>query len=43
MLRFEKGLPNTKVVENSKLAKERSEEVTKKPHTGRYHALVARR
>ena len=29
-----------KVVENSKVARERSEEVTTRPHTGRYHALV---
>ena len=39
MLSFEKGLPSTKVVDNSKVAKERSEEVTKRPHTGRDHAL----
>ena len=39
MLSFEKGLPNTKVVEHSKVAKERSEEVTEMPRTGRFHAL----
>ena len=35
-----KGLPNTKVVKNSKVAKERSVEVAKRPHTSRYDALV---
>ena len=40
IMNFEKGLPNTEVVANGKVVKERGEEVTTRPHTGRYHALM---